>query len=142
MHKLWLSYLPRYLPFDYCLAVRRGTEILLANHKRHYTPEAGCTPHWPVLWKWVKPSKMRFAVKSLKKPVFASKIFAISVANLGHSLIHKWWSLADYDCEIQLQKQNYMTNRFSSATPFARITANILSHSNATLELCKAEQNK
>ena len=29
--------LTRYLPFDYCRR-SRGTEILLANHKRHYTP--------------------------------------------------------------------------------------------------------
>ena len=75
------------------VAVRRGTEILLANHKRHYTPsKAGMYTTLAGFVEVGETFEMRFAAKSLKKPVFALKIFAISVANLGHSLIHKWWA--------------------------------------------------
>ena len=53
------------------------------------------------------------------------KIFAISVANLGHSQIHKWWVLADYDSgDIQLQETELHDAQWFLVLPLARITAN------------------
>ena len=97
MHKLWLSYLPSYLPFDYC---RRSP------WHRDFISQP-----------WAFPNSQMVGF------------------------------LADYDSgEIQLQETElHDAQWFSSAAhlpelpPTGTIALKLI---NATLELCKAEQNK
>ena len=72
------------------VAVRRGKEILLANHKRHYHPNGGM---YTTLAGFVEVGET--FEQAVRREVFEEtgiliKIFVILVASLGHSRILKW----------------------------------------------------
>lgn len=65
------------------VAVRRGHEILLANHKRHYSPNGGI---YTTLAGFVEVGKHlnKQCREVFEETGISIKIFVISVANLGH----------------------------------------------------------
>lgn len=72
------------------VAVRRGHEILLANHKRHYSPNGGI---YTTLAGFVEVGET--FEQAVQREVFEEtgisiKIFVISVASLGHFQTLKW----------------------------------------------------
>ena len=131
------------------VAVRRGTEILLANHKRNYTP--GKAGIYTTLAGFVEVGET--FEDAVHREVFEET--GIRVKNIRYFGSQPWafpnsqmvGFLADYDSgEIQLQETElHDAQWFSSAAPLPELppTGTIaLKLINATLELCKAEQNK
>ena len=109
------------------VAVRRGTEILLANHKRHYTP--GKAGIYTTLAGFVEVGET--FEDAVHREVFEET--GIRVKNIRYFGSQPWafpnsqmvGFLADYDSgEIQLQKQNCMMHNGFLVLPLARITAN------------------
>lgn len=71
------------------VAVRRGHEILLANHKRHYSPNGGI---YTTLAGFVEVGETfeQAVQRGFEETGISIKIFVISVASLGHFQTLKW----------------------------------------------------
>lgn len=130
------------------VAVRRGHEILLANHKRHYSPNGGI---YTTLAGFVEVGET--FEQAVNREVFEET--GISIKNLRYFGSQPWafpnsqmvGFLADYESgEITLQESEiYDAQWFSYDQPLPELPptgtiARKLIH--ATLELCKAENKR
>ena len=145
MHKLRLSYLPRYLPFNYCRRSPWHRDFI----SQPYTP--GKAGIYTTLAGFVEVGET--FEDAVRREVFEET--GIRIKNIRYFGSQPWafpnsqmvGFLADYDSgEIQLQETElHDAQWFSSAAPLPELppTGTIaLKLINATLELCKAEQNK
>ncbi len=130
------------------VAVRRGTKILLANHKRHYQPHGGM---YTTLAGFVEPGES--FEQAVRREVFEES--RIQIKNIRYFGSQPWafpnsqmaGFLADYESgEIQPQASEIHDAQWFSYNqplpelpPTGTIARKLIS---TTLELCRAEDNQ